>query len=51
MLTGGPFEETKGVLAGFWILEAPDVDAALKLATEASKTCHRKIEVRPILGD
>jgi len=29
------------------VWEAPDLDVALKLATEASKACDRKIEVRP----
>jgi hypothetical protein len=36
-----------GGLAGVWVWEAPDLDVALKLATEASKVCDRKIEVRP----
>ena len=36
-------------LAGFWIIEAPDLDVALKLAAEGSKACNRKIEVRPFL--
>jgi hypothetical protein len=49
MLTDGPFLESKEYLAGFWIMEAADLDVALKLATEASKACNRKIEVRPIL--
>jgi len=47
MLSDGPFVESKEYLAGFWIMEAPDLDVALKLATEASKVCDRKIEVRP----
>ena len=47
MFTDGPFVESKEFLAGFWILEAPDLDVALKLAAEASKVCDRKIEVRP----
>ena len=47
VLTDGPFVESKEYLAGFWIIEAPDLDVALKLATEASKICDRKIEVRP----
>ena len=34
-------------LAGVWVWEAPDLDVALELATEASKICDRKIEVRP----
>src|SRR3954466_10333393 len=51
MFTDGPFLESKEYLAGFWIMEAPDLDVALKLAAEGSKACNRKIEVRPFLGD
>jgi hypothetical protein len=49
VFTDGPFVESKEYLAGFWIMEAPDLDVALKLATEGSKACNRKIEVRPFL--
>ena len=49
MITDGPFLESKEYLAGFWIIEAPDLDVALKLAAEGSKACNRKIEVRPFL--
>ena len=49
LLTDGPFVETKEYLIGFWIIEAPDLDVALKLATEGSKACTRKVEVRPFL--
>jgi hypothetical protein len=49
MFTDGPFVESKEYLAGFWIMEAPDLDVALKLAADASKACNRKIEVRPFL--
>ena len=38
MFTDGPFLESKEYLAGFWIMEAPDLDVALKLAAEGSKT-------------
>src|ERR1700730_4508148 len=41
--------ESKEFLAGFWIIEAPDLDVALKLAAEGSKACNRKVEVRPFL--
>jgi hypothetical protein len=51
MFTDGPLLETKEYLAGFWIINAPDLDAALKLAAEGSKACNRKIEVRPFLAD
>ena len=47
LITDGPFLESKEYLAGFWIMEAPDLDVALKLATEGSKACNRKVEVRP----
>ncbi|NUP74120.1 MAG: hypothetical protein HOQ07_05650 [Sinomonas sp.] len=49
VFTDGPFVETKEYIVGFWILEAPDLDMALKLAAEGSKACNRKIEVRPFL--
>jgi hypothetical protein len=49
VFTDGPFLESKEYLAGFWIIEAPDLDVALKLAAEGSKACNRKIEVRPFL--
>ena len=49
MFTDGPFLESKEYLAGFWIMEAPDLDVALKLAAEGSKACNRKLEVRPFL--
>ena len=49
VFTDGPFVETKEHLAGFWIIEAPDLDVALKLAARGSKACNRKIEVRPFL--
>ncbi|HTA14913.1 MAG TPA: YciI family protein [Solirubrobacteraceae bacterium] len=49
VITDGPFVESKEYIAGFWIIEAPDLDVALELATEGSKACNRKIEVRPFL--
>ena len=49
VFTDGPFVETKELLAGFWIIQAPDLDVALTLATEGSKACNRKVEVRPFL--
>jgi hypothetical protein len=49
LVTDGPFLESKEYLAGFWIIETPDVDVALRLAAEGSKACNRKIEVRPFL--
>src|SRR3954453_1771043 len=50
LVTDGPFLESKGYLAGFWVIEAADLDAALELAGEGSKACNRKVEVRPFRG-
>jgi hypothetical protein len=49
VITDGPFVESKEYLAGFWIIEAPDLDVALKLGAEGSRSCNRKVEVRPFL--
>jgi hypothetical protein len=45
--TDGPFAEAKEHIGGFWIIKAPDLDAALKWAAEASAACHGPVEVRP----
>ena len=47
MFTDGPFVETKEYVVGFWIIEAPDLDVALKLAADGSNACQAKVEVRP----
>jgi hypothetical protein len=49
IITDGPFVESKEFLAGFWIVDAADLDAALALGAEGSRACNRKIEVRPFL--
>ena len=45
--TDGPFAETKEQLGGFWIITAPDLDAALKWAGKGSAACGAPVEVRP----
>lgn len=50
VVTDGPYLESKEYLGGFWIIEAPDLDVALKLAADASKACRGQIEVRPFAG-
>ena len=51
IFTDGPFVESKEYLAGFWVIQAADLDVALKLAAEGSKACNRKVEVRPFLDE
>lgn len=48
--TDGPYLETKEHIGGFWVVEAPDLDVALRLAAEGSKACQGKVEVRPFQG-
>ena len=51
VFTDGPFVEAKEWAAGLWIIEAPDLDVALKLMGEGSKACNRRLEVRPVLSE
>ncbi|MCU1495171.1 MAG: hypothetical protein JWO62_2935 [Acidimicrobiaceae bacterium] len=45
--TDGPFAETKEQLGGFWVIEAPDLDAALAWAAKGAAACKQAVEVRP----
>lgn len=51
VVTDGPFAETKEHLGGFWVLELPDLDTALKVGAEASKACALPLEVRPFQAE
>jgi hypothetical protein len=46
--TDGPFVESKEHLAGFYIVEAEDLDAALQWASKTSAAVRKPIEVRPL---
>jgi len=48
-ITDGPFTETKEMLAGFNLVEAADMAAALELAAQFPWAEYGSIEVRPIL--
>ena len=50
VFTDGPYLESKEYIAGFWIIEAPDLDVALRLAAGGSRACRGKVEVRPFAG-
>jgi hypothetical protein len=47
--TDGPFAETKEQIGGFYILEAPDLDAALAWAQRVTDAIDTPIEVRPFM--
>jgi hypothetical protein len=44
----GPFAETKEILAGFNLLEAVDMDEAVRIASEFPWTRTGSIEIRPV---
>lgn len=45
--TDGPYLEGKEHIGGFWIIEAPDDDAAMAWANKATVACRGAVEVRP----
>jgi hypothetical protein len=47
--TDGPFVEAKEQIAGFYIIEAADLDAALSWASKASEAVGMPIEIRPFV--
>ena len=49
VLTDGPFIETKEHLLGFYLLEVPDLDAALDWAGKMPIVRYGTVEVRPVL--
>ncbi|HVX07725.1 YciI family protein [Humibacter sp.] len=51
IVTDGPFLESKEFLGGFWIIEAPELDTALRIASDGSRACNRKVEVWPVLQE
>jgi hypothetical protein len=46
--TDGPFAETKESLGGFYLVEAADLDEAIRYAAMIPGAAHGSIEVRPI---
>ncbi|WP_412543885.1 YciI family protein [Longispora sp. K20-0274] len=49
VFTDGPYVESKEYMVGFWVIEAADMDAALRLAALGSRHCNRRVELRPFL--
>ena len=50
-VTDGPYLETKEYLGGFWVIDVPDLDAALEFAREASVACQQPLEVRAFMEE
>ena len=47
-ITDGPFAETKEQLAGFYLLEARDLNEAIQMASKIPPAREGSIEVRPV---
>ncbi len=50
-MTDGPYAESKEIMGGFWIIEAPDFDAALEWGRKGAAACEGPVEVRPMQGE
>jgi hypothetical protein len=44
----GPYAETKEQLGGFYMIDVPDLDAALSWAARCPGASHGVVEVRPV---
>ncbi len=49
LTTDGPFAETREQLAGYYLIEAKDLDAALAIAARIPHARTGTIEIRPVM--
>ena len=49
VVTDGPFAETREVLGGYYLIDVPDLDAALDWAARCPGAKYGSVEVRPIM--
>lgn len=49
LVTDGPFAETREMLAGYYLIEVPDLDAALGWAAQMPNVGYGSVEVRPVM--
>lgn len=49
LITDGPFAETREQLGGYFMVEAPDLEAAVKIAERIPGARTGTVEVRPII--
>jgi hypothetical protein len=50
VVTDGPFAETKEVLGGYYLIDVPSLDEALKWAARIPSAPYGSVEVRPVMG-
>ena len=49
-VTDGPYAETKEILFSFYILDVPDLDAAIAVAAKAPAAEYGSVDIRPMVG-
>jgi hypothetical protein len=49
LVTDGPFAETKEQLGGYYLIDVPDLDAALDWASKIPNIARGSVEVRPVM--
>ena len=49
LVTDGPFAETKEILGGYYIVDVPTLDEALKWAAKMPSAPYGSVEVRPVM--
>ncbi|MCW3039937.1 MAG: YciI family protein [Solirubrobacterales bacterium] len=49
LVTDGPFAETKEWLGGYYVIDVPDLDAALDWAARMPNIAYGSVEVRPLM--
>jgi hypothetical protein len=49
LLTDGPFAETTEHLLGFYLIDTPDLDTAIRWAARMPVAGHGSVEIRPLL--
>jgi hypothetical protein len=49
VVTDGPFAETREVLGGYYLIDVPDLDAAIDWAAKCPGAKYGSVEVRPIM--
>jgi hypothetical protein len=49
LVTDGPFAETKEMLGGYYLIDVPDLDAALAWAAKIPSVGYGSVEVRPVM--
>ena len=49
LVTDGPFAETREQLGGYFLVDAKDLDAAIKIAARIPAACKGTVEIRPVI--